>query len=355
MAAAYRRKLAELSRLGVDVVAVVPPEWKEAGGVQALEPGQDDGYDLVVSPVRWNGHFHLHFYPQLGAILRRLRPDLLHLDEEPYNLATYLGMRSARSLDIPTVFFTWQNINRRYPPPFRQMERAVFRGADAALAGSHEAAEVLRAKSYRGPVHVIPQFGVDPHQFSPGSDGHAHFTVGFLNRLIPAKEPLLALRAFADLPADSRLVIAGDGPLRPDVEREIESLGLAGRVSLRTRVPSSDMPELIRSLDVVILPSRTTPGWKEQFGRVLIEAMACGLPVVGSDSGEIPHVVGGGGLIVPEGDAGALAAALLRLRDDPDLRRELGVRGRARVLQEFTHEVIARKTVAAYEEAIGSR
>ena len=95
-------------------------------------------------------------------------------------------------------------------------------------------------------------------------------------------------------------------------------------------------------------PSLTTPAWKEQFGRVLTDAMACGVPVVGSDSGEIPTVIGDGGLVTPEGDPAALSAALNRLQANRDMRQELGRRGRARVLANYTHDRIAEQTIDAY-------
>ncbi len=82
-------------------------------------------------------------------------------------------------------------------------------------------------------------------------------------------------------------------------------------------------------LDVLVLPSRTTPTWKEQFGRVIVEALWCGVPVVGSDSGEIPWLIGltGGGLVFPEGDSEALAGRLSELREAPALRERLALAG----------------------------
>jgi glycosyltransferase involved in cell wall biosynthesis len=103
---------------------------------------------------------------------------------------------------------------------------------------------------------------------------------------------------------------------------------------------------------VLALPSLTTTSWKEQFGRVLQEAMACGIPVVGSDSGEIPHVIGDAGLVTPEGDAAALRDALRRLMDDAHLRHDLGHRGRARVLERFTHARVAAATVEVYRRVM---
>jgi len=101
-----------------------------------------------------------------------------------------------------------------------------------------------------------------------------------------------------------------------------------------------------------VLPSRTSSHWVEQFGRVLIEAMACGVAVVGSDSGEIPHVIGDAGLIFPEGDVAALRKQLARLQGNQALRRELGARGRARVMAHYTQAQVARDTVAFYRELI---
>ncbi|HEX6509267.1 MAG TPA: glycosyltransferase [Chloroflexota bacterium] len=348
----YRHKLTELARLGVDVTAVIPPYWRDSGGLQRFEQGQDEGLRVILSPTRLNGHYHVHYYPQLPHIIRRARPDLIQLDEEPYNLATFLGARAARRLGIPSVFFTWQNIDRSYPLPFRLMEKRVYRWSARALAGSHEAATVLRQKGYARPVSVVPQFGVDPNVFHPGPRGNGCFRIGFLNRLIPGKAPLIAVEAVASLDGDAHMLMVGDGEMRQDVRSAIKARNLGARVTLRHRVPSSEMPDVMRGLDVVILPSLTTPTWKEQFGRVLIEAMACGIPVVGSDSGEIPNVIGDAGLIVPEGDAQALADALRRLRSEPALSADLAERGRKRVLERFTHAHIAAATLRAYEQML---
>jgi glycosyltransferase involved in cell wall biosynthesis len=112
------------------------------------------------------------------------------------------------------------------------------------------------------------------------------------------------------------------------------------------------MPDYLRQMDALVLSSRTLPGWKEQFGRVLIEAMSCTVPVVGSDSGEIPNVVGPAGLLFPEGDIGALRAHLLELMQSPQRRQELGRLGRERVLQQFTQTQVAARTVDVYHEMV---
>jgi glycosyltransferase involved in cell wall biosynthesis len=274
-----------------------------------------------------------------------------------------------------SLFFSWQNLYRRYPPPFKWLESYCYRTASSAIAGSSEVAEVLRRKGFARSIEVIPQFGVDPDFFRPlpkrGSADveaevksppethypspithHSPFRIGYVGRLVEQKGILDLIEAAARLSGSWQLVLVGAGPLRPRIEALAKGLGVAGRLEILAGLPSARMPEVIGSLDVLVLPSRTRSNWKEQFGRVLVEAMACQVPVVGSDSGEIPRVIGDAGLVFPEGEVGALVAHLEALRADPALRRELGERGRARSLAHFTHARIARQTYEAYRSML---
>ncbi|MDH7488470.1 MAG: glycosyltransferase [Anaerolineae bacterium] len=355
----YQRKLEELARLpDVTLKVLVPPSWNDRGGRVPLERVHTERYDLGAIPIAFNGNYHLHFYPDLGRHVRAFRPDIVHIDEEPYNLATWQAMRLARAVGAKALFFTWQNLLRRYPPPFRWMEAYNYRHAACAIAGNQEAVAVLRAKGFAGPVAVIPQFGVDTDRFAPANgmpDPAAPFTVGFIGRMVPEKGVGLLLDAMAGLGGEWRLMYLGDGPARAELEAHVRAMGLASRVAFQSRVPSVEMPAYLRRLHVLALPSVTRPNWKEQFGRVLIEAMACSVPVVGSSSGEIPNVIGDAGLVFPEGDVEALRAALERLRDDRALWQRLAAAGRARVLAEFTHAQVAQKTYRVYQETLGGR
>jgi glycosyltransferase involved in cell wall biosynthesis len=278
----------------------------------------------------------------------------VHIDEEPYNLATWHAMRLARRYGARTVFFTWQNLARRYPWPFSRFEREVLRQADGAIAGNEEAVSVWRSKGYRGLMPVIPQFGVDPEEFRPvprpGSvaSGAAPFVVGYAGRLVAEKGIDLLLRALAQLPAQVRAHIVGAGPERARLARLAGELGVAGRVDWTPLAPSARMPGIIAGFDCLVLASRSRPNWKEQFGRVLIEAMACGVPVVGSTSGELPNVIGDAGCLFAEDDAGALAEQLRQLWQQPDLRVRLAAKGRERVLARFTQRQVATATLALY-------
>lgn len=351
----YQTKLEAIAAHdGVDLAVVVPPVWEDPAGPQTLERSHTEGYQLFVDPLRFNGDYHLHYYPRLAQRLDQFRPDILHMDEEPYNLATWLGVRQAKARGVRSLFFSWQNINNTYPPPFRWMEQWVLRHVDYALLGNEAAAQVWRAKGYDGPYRVIPQFGVDPHLFHPPAqrDPGRALTIGTAGRLVPEKGLDILLRAAAGLPGIWRLRIAGEGPERGALERLALELGVAGRVMFDGAIPSMQMPAYLRELDVLVLPSRTLPRWKEQFGRILVEAMATEVAVVGAASGEIPNVIGEAGLIFPEGEAEALRGCLQRLLQEPGLRDRLGARGRERVLQTYTQAQVAAATVDVYRSLV---
>jgi glycosyltransferase involved in cell wall biosynthesis len=354
---AYQRKLEEIARFpDVELMVVVPPSWCDGGRVTRLERVYVAGYELVVEPVVFGGSFHLHFYHRLGRRLRAFVPDVVHVDEEPYNFATFHALRMAKRSGARVLWFTWQNLNRRYPIPFRWIERYNLRHVDYAIAGSAGAAEIWREKGYAGPLAVIPQFGVDPGIFVPrpgARDPAQGFLIGYVGRLVPEKGVDLLLKAVAGMDAVWRLAIVGAGPERESLETLARRLGLVDRVSFEGDISSVRMPAFYRELDVLVVPSRSRPNWVEQFGRVLIEAMSCGVPVVASDCGEIPRVVDDAGLIFPEGGTEALQECLTRLMRDPELWEVLARRGRERVLARFTQAQIAAQTVAVYRELAG--
>jgi glycosyltransferase involved in cell wall biosynthesis len=354
---AYQRKLEEIAQYpDIALTVIVPLQWREPGGaVIRLERAHVDGYELLAESITFNGHFHTHFYPRLARHLRRMRPDIVHIDEEPYNLATFHAMWLARRQGARTLFFTWQNLLRRYPFPFNWFERYNLSHANFGIAGNRAALQVWRAKGYTGPMAVIPQFGVDPDLFRPHGQPESGVERGFAigcgaARLVEEKGVDVLLRATSSLPGVWRVYVLGAGPQRQALEQLTHELRIADRVIFDKPIPSTQMPAYLTGLDVLVLPSRTRPHWKEQFGRTLIEAMACGVPVIGSTCGEIPDVIGDAGLIFPEDDVDALRDALMRVQRDQELRQELAKRGRARVLAHYTQQQIASATVEVYRE-----
>jgi glycosyltransferase involved in cell wall biosynthesis len=350
----YQRKLEEIARQpDVELTVVVPPSWRDAQGELELERAHVEGYRLVVDPIRFNGSYHLHYYPRLRERIEEFRPEIVHIDEEPYNLATWHAWRLARSAGARSLYFSWQNLLRRYPFPFNRLERAVLQGVDYAIAGSQGAADVWRRKGYTGSLAVIPQFGVDPDIFAPPArrDPGRGLVIGYAGRLVPEKGIDLLIRAAAGLPGAWQLTLAGEGPERGTLASLAKEMGVQEQVFFDGWLPAGRMPAYLQQLDVLVLPSRSRPNWKEQFGRVLIEAMACQVAVVGSDSGEIPHVIGDAGLIFPEEDIAGLRAHLLQLQDRTT-RQRFGRAGRERVLARYTQAQIAAQTVEVYREML---
>lgn len=353
---AYQKKCEELAALpDVELIVAVPPAWREPRvGVIPLERRFTRGYRLVTLPIVLNGQHHLHFYPTFGRLVRQVRPDILHADEESFNLATFLALHAGVRHGARCCFYNYANIDRFYPPPFNLFERYAFRHSSHAFACSAEAAAIMRRHGYAGPLTILPQFGVDPDLYAPGQREYrtSMMVAGYIGRLVPEKGVIDLVEAVALLPESVHLRLIGDGALRPVIEARIAALGISRRVELHPAVPSTRVPEELRRLDALVLPSRTTRTWKEQFGRILVEAMSCAVPVVGSSSAAIPDVIGDAGIIYPEGDIAALAAALRRLADDPALRDNLGQRGRERVLAQFTQAAIAQRYYHAYRSML---
>ena len=238
------------------------------------------------------------------------------------------------------------------------METQVLQGVDFAICGSQACSGVWRKKGYRGPEAIIPQFGVDPELFpwrEPLLDPQRRFTIGYIGRLVPEKGVDLLLKAVSSLEEDVSVIIIGAGPQRGSLEQLAAQSGIEERVEFIPWIASSELPGQLRRMDALVLPSRTQSNWQEQFGRVLLEAMASGVPVVGSTSGEIPNVIGDAGLVFTEGDTEALAALLCKLAADPELYYRLAERGRARVLAHYTQEQVAAATVRVYRKMMHYR
>ncbi len=351
----YQKKAEELAKLpGVELTVIVPDAWVEPRvGVQKLDAQFTQGYDMVVTEMRFNGHFHYHYYPAIGKIIRDLKPDVFHIDEEPYNYATYHAMKAGQRTGARMCFFTYQNIMKKYPFPFSSFEKSVYAGVEVGVAANQAALDVIRAKGFTKPSLVIPQFGVDPALYQPGvpqaRPANRPPTVGYIGRLVEEKGVQILLDAVAALRQPYRLEIIGSGYYRTELEVQAARLGIRDRIFFRNSVPSREVPNVLGKIDILVVPSLTRSNWKEQFGRVIIEAMACEVPVIGSDSGEIPNVIGDAGIIVPEGDAQTLALRIWELMEDRVRRLELAARGRQRVLRYFTQQQVALRYYQLYQ------
>lgn len=290
-------------------------------------------------------------------------PDVIHIIGEAAYLSTaqVITWRNRQWPGVPLTLYAAQNVVTRFPRPFPWFEHRAYDGIDHAFPITPAALHVLRQKGYRGDAQIVP-LGVDTARFRPPEHPRAphRFTIGFVGRLEPHKGIADLLEAVVRLDAD--LLVVGRGSLTPMVRQLVERR--RGRARLVEWADHQELPRLMHQMDVLALPSvevvqRNLVPWvgiplREQFGRVLVEAMACGVPVVGSDVGEIDHVTGAGGLTFPAGNVDALTAALRCVRDDEVLARRLGRNAAARARSEFSWARSASLMRAVWEQLAGS-
>lgn len=351
-----QKKLAAMVRHdGIELGVVVPHMWRDMV-LETIYPHIDPQAHHRVFPTRimFPGNEMRFFYLSVDLHMRRFRPDVIVVENGAGALAytQFLLYKRRFAPRAKAVFFTWWNLSYRSRQPFHALEQFNLRHSDGAIAGNHSAEFILRENGYSGPLLVLPQLGVDATLFAPGDGGElrpalglGEFVIGYAGRLIPEKGLRVLMHALDGLDRDFELLLVGKGPLEPELRAWGAALPAGQRLHLHPPVPHAHIPALMKTMDVLVLPSLTTPHWKEQFGHVLIEAMACGLAVVGSDSAEIPNVIGGAGRVVPEDDPHHLGVALRELAANPDERAALGSQGRARVLGQFTHEQISARTI----------
>ena len=349
---------------GWNITLVAPARWKnEYGEERHLKRWPAFQGELVPVPVWGSGNVPLHIYRSFFvSLLRRTHPDVIYMHHEPYAAATaqmYLANRF--SLNRPIGFFTWQNIYKKYPPPFGQLERMVFRQSQFAISGSESASRVLREKGYEGPLDIIPA-GIDPELYRDKEDeqftlrqSSEDVVIGYVGRIAEEKGLATLLEALEHIKEKPwRLVVVGAGSYEKQFDEKAAILGLTDRVERVGYVPHTDAPRYLSAFDALAIPSETQVNWKEQFGRVIIEAMACGTPVVGSDSGEIPHLIQRtqGGWIFPEREAQILAEQLATVIDQPAERSQRAHQGRQYVLEHYTHAALADRFAHTVREAV---
>ncbi len=352
--AARRSAYRSLARFnGCDVHLLVPVAWREQGGVMQAEAESDSLLHVHTTGIHFGFRQHRVLYSNLRRILRKLQPDVLYCDAEPENYTaaqcrlaidrvsprTRLALVSSRNLDYLSIGFPYRlafthrwcdNLLRRHP-------------ADVMFVRPRSTMHLLEA--YGHSVVHLPH-PVDTSLFAPEtSPAHltdvSTFTIGYVGRLTESKGVHVIVKSLMNLPRSVRALIVGQGPAQESLEELTRDLGVADRTRFVPAVPYARVPGILRSMDVLVLPSLPTSHWVEQFGRVLIESMACGTPVVASRSGEIPEVLGEGGILVEPGDEKELVRAIEHLLRNPSRRTTLGLAGRARVLQNYSADVVA--------------
>jgi glycosyltransferase involved in cell wall biosynthesis len=363
---------------GIEVTVVVPRRWRP-GGVQnkiiETRERQEGSFRVVpVSNFSENNQGLLTFGADLISLLRQFRPQIIQVEQgsKALGYAQLITLNRLLGLKAKNIFFTWWNLPYELKFPVSLLETYNFRNTDGIVAGNQDGAEILRSRGYDGAIAVMPQLGVDESLFKPSPQPElaaklgiqpTDFVVGFVGRFVEEKGLLTLLSALA-LCCDRswKLLLLGRGSLQSVLMERAAQLNIKDRLIWVESVPHDEVPHYINLMSTLVLPSETTnkfktltaAGWKEQFGHVLIEAMACQVSVIGSDSGEIPHVIGDAGLVFPEGNVEALKNCLVSLMNQPELKIKLGNLGYERAIAHYTNKALAQQLLNFYQELISS-
>ncbi len=350
---------------GVELRVLVPARWRnDDGSWKEADQPIDDSFQFQVGRVRWPyvGPFkrYLHHYPDLRRTLAEFQPDVIDIWEEPW------GMVSAQVCRLRQKMLPWakiiseteQNINKKLPPPFGKFREYTLSRADFVVARSSEALDVIRQNGYSGAAQVVPN-AVDAELFKPmnrndcrAKAGVSGFVVGYVGRMVEEKGLDELIDALPLCPPQVNVLMVGFGDYRAALEAKVRAMALESRVKFLPARPLDQLPELFNALDVMALPSRTTKSWKEQFGRVIIEAHACAIPVIGATSGAIPEVIGFGGLTFPERDPKAIARIICELAGNPAKCAEMGENGRRQVMDRYTWQSVAERMFDIYRRLV---
>ncbi len=374
-----REKFKILANLepNIEVTVIVPQRWKP-GGIQnkliETQFYQEGSFKVApISNYSQNNQGLLTFGTDLIKVLQEFRPQIIQVEQGSKSLAyaQLIALNKILKLKAKNLFFTWWNLPYQLKWPVSALENCNLHYTDGVIAGNLDGSKILRQRGYQGAVKVMPQLGVDETLFRrTGKDADlsrrfgiepTDFVVGFVGRFVEEKGLLTLAEALAGLKElPWKWLLVGQGKLRSQIAEKSIEWGISDRIIWIESVSHEEVPAYINLMDCLVLPSQTsykfktltTVGWKEQFGHVLIEAMACKIPVIGSDCGEIPHVIGDAGLVFPEGNAAKLRDCLQQLMERPELVVDLGDRGYHRVMNNYTNQALAGQLLEFYKELL---
>jgi glycosyltransferase involved in cell wall biosynthesis len=353
---------------GWEFALLTPETWLDEFG-NSLCAQLWAGFDaqLIAIPVGRNGDIILHWYrASLRRLLSENRFDVIYVNHEPYALATaQVCWANRRSRRIPFGFYSCQNLEKNYPVPFCWMERMVYRSSAFAFPITNAVAGVLRNKGFAGSLAVCP-LPFDPKLYRRCSEEerreaiprkNGEVVIGYVGRMVEQKGLRTLVDALTELtPLDWKLIVIGTGPFEATFDELVRERGLTRRVNRLGYVPHDVTPRFLAALDILVLPSETRPNWKEQFGRVIVEALACGVPVIGSDSGEIPTLINAsaGGRIFPEQNPSAFAELLREMIGNRDLRKSCADAGCSWAVKNVSLPAVASSMARTIDSALAN-
>ena len=311
----------------------------------------EEGLDLI--PLAPRAEMDLAAAWRLSRVLKQLKPDIVHA-HDPHGVAmASIGLSMSTLSRLPRLV-----ASRRVDFHMRQsaLSRWKYRQVDCFICASEAIRQIVVSDGIPGNRTVTVHEGIDLGRVAaaPRAELHPELwlpheapLVGNVAALVPHKGQRHLVDAAALVlrkQPDARFIIAGEGELRPSLEHQIRQHHLEKHVILAGF--RTDILSLHKAFDIFAMSSVT-----EGLGTSILDAMACGKPVVATTAGGIPEVVADGetGLLVPPRDAAAMASAIVRLLADRSLRERMGAAGLAHVRERFSAEIMVKKTLEVYE------
>ncbi|MBD3265307.1 glycosyltransferase [bacterium] len=362
LASSHERHQAIAQQPGVDLHVLGPRHWVENGRPIDWQPDRGCAYHPHPGLVFGKDYYaRAGYYWGMEQALVKAKPDLIQILEEPWSITAIQTVlySSIFAPFTPLVFYTWENIYRPWQYPsrasllYKYIDKILHQASVGAVCATQGAEQVLQEKGYPHPTTVIP-YGI-PNWFfeykQQKRESSNPFTIGYIGRLMYMKGIDILLGALENLP-DCHLILVGEGNDKINYQEQARLKNLQNRVEWLPPLSERRLPDVLQRMDVFVLPSRRVAGWQEQLGRVAIEAMAQGIPVIGSSSGAIPEVLGDAGLIFEENSTTDLIEKIQILKKDKNARHRLSQLGFHRAKERFTWQRFAEEIVLFYQKIL---
>lgn len=333
---------------------IVPKKWS---GLTNEEFNPGPNVTVHYSRILLNGRTGKYLLIDTEKILESIKTEIIYTDEEPWSFTCGYTQRLAKKMDIPHVFFSWENLEIGHGLVHGKIEKYCCKNASGIVAGNLEAKERLRKRGATCPIEVMPPSGIDLDFFKPEvKDLRKELglqnkkVVLYCGRLIKEKgiyDLLNCVESVVSQVPSAHFLIVGRGPEFRPIKSWIEKKGTES-VTILEWIEYKKMPALYNTADVFVYPSRKTEKWKEQFGFALIEGMACGVPVISTKTGAIPEVAGDAAILTGERNTEKLIEATLQTLLDNNFRKDLIKKGRKRA-RVYGLEKIAKRHIQFFE------
>lgn len=370
----YRKLFKELSKEVESLLVITPKSWTEGGRLQFFQEKKeiDSNYNIVPLSVIFRDRSLIHFYPnflKLIWIFKKFQPDILHIFEEPFSFVCteLISILKIFSPNTKIILESFENLNVHQRDFFYYIQKFNLNSTELLLTIPEEGKMLWKNRGYKNIIKKT-NVGIDERTFFKNNNITNLKDFEFLNtkknvrilyvgRIIREKGVDLLIESFLmllKLGLNVELLIVGNGSREyvNNLKNKTIQLNMSDKFFFIPSVNNDYLSYIYSKCDILILPSLTTSKWKEQFGRVLVEAMASGVAVIGSSSGEIPNVIGDAGLVFKEGDCKDLFLKLKKLVIDENLRNEFVNKGKERVKKMYTWTAISKQLKGYYSELL---